>query len=377
MSCRETPGNSAVTSLARFQTGLPEKVVSREFHAARRDAARRLGADAKNAEPAHNVADFLTQIRGTIENDTQMRPRNKTSLLERVRRAEAAAINGTGLPNRATFAAWKNLHNYLNGHRAASYKASQHAGTPVTASEVEAAAAELQHAKNLLVAERQSVSQQSRIAKVAEAQERYRKLQAAYDATPQGFTELRHLFRNLGATDVDVAARWAEANRRLERQPRSRARPERGDLEALARAASAARAEAAHATAVHTVERNADTAKKAAEAVERSRTARAAYLDTVADVAPLPPLLSREAQFSVQAWAATAKEGFSRGELWAAAEYRLASADAAALADGKYGRQEVARRAARRAAARSAALSDSSQQQRQDGSTHRLKEAPL
>lgn len=354
MSCRETPGNSAVTSFARFRTGLGETVVSREFHAARRAAARRLGEDAKRPEPAGNVERFLTGMRREVEADTSLTARNKASLLRRIGEAEGNVRAGVKSPNRATFAAWVELPNYLAGYSAARRKAENGAGTLVTAEDVAAAAAELQHAKDLLVAERQSTSQQARIGKVAEAQERYRRVQAAYDTTPKGFAELRHQFRVTGATDSAVAERWAAANTRLD-APRRRRRAAGSDLAGLAREAQAARGEAAHAAAMWRLNPGKDSGEAARRAAEKADAARAAYLDSVADSVPLPPL-GDGAQFSVQAWAATAHPTLSRGVLWAAAEHRLRQVDAGAAADGKFGRADVARRAARRAAARDAAM---------------------
>lgn len=108
MSCRETHGNSATTSLAKFLTGAEEKTVSQVFHKVRRDAVDRLGDNAHKCAELAEVDLFLQTSLIQAQTDERIRESRRQSLLTRLEAARADAVNGK-LPSNATFAAWKDL----------------------------------------------------------------------------------------------------------------------------------------------------------------------------------------------------------------------------------------------------------------------------
>lgn len=108
MSCRETHGNSATTSLAKFLTGAEEKTVSQVFHKVRRDAVDRLGDSAHKSADIAEVDLFLQNALVHAQSDERIRESRRQSLIARFEAARADAANGK-LPSKATFAAWQDL----------------------------------------------------------------------------------------------------------------------------------------------------------------------------------------------------------------------------------------------------------------------------
>lgn len=104
MSCRSTPGNSALTSLARFGSGLSDMQTLSTFHALLRE-----GTDLNAAAPTQaEFNNWLAQVRARIEQAPSYSysydERRRQSLLSRL-----AQLENSGLPNGATFYAWQNI----------------------------------------------------------------------------------------------------------------------------------------------------------------------------------------------------------------------------------------------------------------------------
>lgn len=108
MSCRETHGNSATTSLAKFLSGAEEKTVSQVFHKVRRDAVERLGDEAHKNAALEEVEQFLQASLIQAQSDERIRESRRASLLTRFEAARVDAVNGR-LPSKATFSAWQDL----------------------------------------------------------------------------------------------------------------------------------------------------------------------------------------------------------------------------------------------------------------------------
>ena len=108
MSCRETAGNSAITSYARLAASgeVTDTEVQQCFHELKRRAAMFEGeAHPHEAE----VIGFLDHQAFLVRNDAKLSEARKSSLLDRLSRARAEVGGGGGLPDMPTFRAWQNL----------------------------------------------------------------------------------------------------------------------------------------------------------------------------------------------------------------------------------------------------------------------------
>jgi hypothetical protein len=112
MSCRETHGNSAVTSLAKFLTGADETTVSRVFHRVRREGMDAFGEQATTPADQVAVTDLLSAALDSATHDSRIRDSRRPSLKARLESAIADARAGV-LPNKATFHAWTELHDQV------------------------------------------------------------------------------------------------------------------------------------------------------------------------------------------------------------------------------------------------------------------------
>lgn len=100
MSCRSSAGNSAVTSLARMQSGLSDMQTLSTFHALIREG------QILNFEPPslEAVSEWLAQTCEAINTSTNLSQERKASLLARL-----SQVAGQPPPNAATFYAWQEL----------------------------------------------------------------------------------------------------------------------------------------------------------------------------------------------------------------------------------------------------------------------------
>lgn len=205
MSCRETHGNSATTSLAKFLTGAEEKTVSQVFHKVRRDAVDRLGENAhKNAEyPA--VDQFLQDALVQAQTDDRVRESRRPSLISRFESARIDAANGK-LPSNATFSAWKDLVHSIeeNSPELLSTDTTDETigvtedGITISLGDVQAAKRRAEAAENNIFSQKMMRSAVANGRRVdhdgyqdADAlKDRALRLQAAYDATDAGYKVL-------------------------------------------------------------------------------------------------------------------------------------------------------------------------------------------
>jgi len=104
MSCRSTPGNSAITSYAQATTGLGGVEIQRTFHDLKREGGR-LGV----ADPtAEEVTEFLERTHFQVRYDEKLTPSRARSILNRIN-AAFEQVKEKILPDGATFHAWKNV----------------------------------------------------------------------------------------------------------------------------------------------------------------------------------------------------------------------------------------------------------------------------
>lgn len=210
MSCRETHGNSAVTSLAKFLTSAGEQSVSRVFHQLKRQSGLVLGEVASQPADRKNVVDFLTVSLNVAKSDERIRESRRESLVTRFTVAIGDARRGVNLPTKATFKAWQELEASL---RAAPVVAEEPAapvmdpsvgvtaeGLPLALGDVLAARRRAEQLRVLAMGGRannespanfQPFNARSMDPKGTReyllAKEKADKLEAAYDATDVGF----------------------------------------------------------------------------------------------------------------------------------------------------------------------------------------------
>jgi hypothetical protein len=205
MSCRETHGNSATTSLAKFITGAEEKTVSQVFHKVRRDAADRLGESAHKNADFPLVDQFLQDSLLQAQTDERIRESRRESLISRFESARVDAANGK-LPSNATFAAWKELIPGIAENSPELFSSDNNDetigvtedGITISLGDVQAAKRRAEAAANNIFAQkmvRSAVVNGRRLDnngyQDAEAlKERADRLQAAYDSTDAGYKVL-------------------------------------------------------------------------------------------------------------------------------------------------------------------------------------------
>lgn len=205
MSCRETHGNSATTSLAKFLTGAEEKTVSQVFHKVRRDAVDRLGDNAHNSAEYPLVDQFLQDSLVQAQTDERIRESRRESLISRFESARVDAANGK-LPSNATFSAWKELVHSIeeNSPELLANDGTDETigvtedGITISLGDVQAAKRRAEAAENNIFSQKMMRSAVSNGRRVdndgyqdADAlKDRALRLQAAYDATEAGYKVL-------------------------------------------------------------------------------------------------------------------------------------------------------------------------------------------
>lgn len=365
MSCRETSGNSAVTSLAKFVTGAGEQTVSRVFHRVRRDAYSTLGADGLTPADAAEVSAFLNDAAVVARTHPTIRDSRRASLLSRFSSALDDVRAGRG-PNRATFLAWTELHAAVTAEpdSAPIVDADPTIGTTadgltISLGDVQAAwrAAETaslglqgrSRYQDLTFTQREIA--QAVAASVTSEVDRARRLQAAYDATDAGFDVLQsapeanpaHAGHGPWAERVRAAREARGASNPIQ-MTRDRARELGIDGARRERDAALVEARAAQGTT------------DAQPATSRFQRAQRVWLYAVAELPDISPVTGQDLQSSGP-WASVSSTArVPREDIWRAIELVAMDLDRARVRIGRLGETDVARRAVSRAEARQAVL---------------------
>jgi hypothetical protein len=356
MSCRETHGNSAATSLAKFLTGAEEKVVAQTFHELRREAAEALGpsaaADASRAE----VLEFLAAAGTLARHDDRVKESRRASLLARIEAATTDAENGT-LPNAAVFSAWTQLRDRLDATTSLPDNVGITAdGLVITADEVDSA----RRAAAEAVQNERTLGYRSPSRATIAAQNRARLLQAAYDGTDVGYAALQADEASLA--DHRQHAAWQA---RVAAADKMRATPS---------AIVAVKIEAAQTTVTASREATAQAIAEAKSLEAQWRETRTVALNMAHDramkearryrrvmnyaIASAPAVsqaLSADLASSSVWSALQGSSDASRVECWQAVEVVSADRDGAEVRIGRISESRAVSRAARRAQARQVA----------------------
>jgi hypothetical protein len=381
MSCRETHGNSAVTSLAKFLTGADEQTVSRVFHQVRRDAVTAFADHATDPAPQDAVAALLTNALIVAETDPRIRDSRRTSLTARLHAALADNANGAG-PNQATFHSWTTLQNAILNAPAELREPAAPEVDPTIGTTAEGLTISLGDVMAARRAADESFSKASAYVgavthreatygrrqlngamsyEAVRLRERADKLEAAYDATDAGFALLNQ------SPESDPNHHGHGAWNRRVRQARE-ARGTRNPIVA-AHAAAAALGE----PAARSAREQALTAAKASESAWKAdRTARNSialerdakvfhkaqrlWLYSVA-ADPDVAAASKSDLLSPASWSAVRSgSNVVRTDRWRALEVLSADMDKAEARIGRISDTEVARRSVARAEARQQVL---------------------
>jgi hypothetical protein len=202
MSCRETAGNSAVTSLSKFLTDADETLVASLFHKLRREAVDTL-EDPNEPADAEAVRAFLLECGHLARHDARVREARRQSVLDRLATAEADLAAGNG-PNKATFQAWSRLRDTIE-QETSSIPAGAVITTDgllVTRDEVDSARRAYEEALRTTADARTLLASTQRISTdpnkalpdsndPVTLAERYRRLELAYDSSDTGYDELK------------------------------------------------------------------------------------------------------------------------------------------------------------------------------------------
>ena len=389
MSCRETPGNSAATSLAKFLTRAEEGHVSRAFHEVRSQAMATMGLDTDGRkvgkEPANveEVQDFLDQLRLLARHDPRVPDVRRDNLLSRVEEAEAQLASGEG-PNKATFYAWAHLVERLEQEplaakhgKGAVLEVDPTAGTTqegliISASDVKLAQAEYDRLRTNFVDHcnltsnnmnfKQKEDRKFRSLELASARERFQRLSDAYDATDTGYESL------LAEDAADAAhSRHTEWLARKDQADTHRSR-----VSPVA-AAKMAAAQTSVTGAYEDRTRAYEAVKSVENAYRQSPNARArarydaavkeyqmnqrVYLYALGSRTDVAAAVAQHDLKSPQTWGSlVADANVSRLDLWRAVDRHVTDTDSAEVAIGRISEVEFIRRALSRAEARQAVL---------------------
>jgi hypothetical protein len=357
MSCRETHGNSAATSLAKFLTGADEKIVAQTFHELRREAVEALGASATADADLTEVLEFLAAAGTLARHDDRVKESRRASLLARIEAASADAENGS-LPNAAVFRAWTQLRDRLDE----STSLPDHVGITadglvITAEEVDSA----RRAAAEAVQNERSLGYRSPTRSTIAAQNRARLLQAAYDGTDAGYAALQA--DEASAADHRQHAAWKA---RVAAADKTRSTPSAivavkieaaqttvsASREATTKAISEAKSLEAQWRETRTVALNMAHDRAMKEARRSRRVMNYAIASTPAVSEALAADLATSSVWSALQGSSDA----SRVECWQAVEVVSADRDGAEVRIGRISESRAINRAARRAQARQEAL---------------------
>lgn len=382
MSCRETSGNSATTSLIKFLTGAPEKLVSHEFHNLRRDAKEiALVESPESPASPEDVTYFLEGLRTLASNDTRVKESRRASLLNRIDAAKQDVQYGRG-PNRATFYAWSRLESAVNASKDSfddpEENSSETLGTTpegleISLGDVQAARRMSDEAKlkadsrsshaTIGDAYMQRLGRTNSVLGFAAAEERAARIEAAFDSTDSGYKILMNDERR-EESHVDHAV-WKQ---RVARADNNRSLPN-----PVADAWSAASSEslpniivnrnAAFSRMRHYEsllaggKQSSSAAIKLEAARKEAQTAQRIYLYKVGQETAVKSIAQSSKLMSATEWAnMPSKDGIDRFDVWKSAEIIAADIDRASVRVGRISKEEAARRELVRAQSRQAIL---------------------
>lgn len=382
MSCRETSGNSATTSLVKFLTGASEKIVSHEFHNLRREGRTAVFADNHDdPAPAERVRSFLEEHRQLALDDSRVKESRRLSLQERFDQAMHDLDHGRG-PNNATFYAWTKLESaVVTANETADSEvdgADDQTGiTPegleinygdVLASRRMAEEAhrnlslKLQVEPGLTVPNSVRYNRKKQAVYVAELQEKADRLQAAFDATDVGFAKLQAECDSSEPASSILHQRLHKANELRERtgvitQARSQAQASTFDQIATQKQEAASRVRH-YESLVRAGKQNASNNIKLQEATRELKLTQRAYLYKVANEYRLEAKASSSALHTPSEWTSVSKSasGIDRSDIWRSLELLSADLDRARIRVGRISSTEAERRSLKRAQARQAIL---------------------
>lgn len=371
MSCRETHGNSAATSLAKFVSGADEQTVSRLFHQLRREAGDTLGDQATQPADPAAVSTFIAAGMLTAATDPRIRDSRRESLRRRFEAALVDVAEGRG-PNKATFQAWTSLDGALADlpdqlsidDRAIDPTIGTTAdGLTISLGDVLAAhrrAEEARLDRNRATSPYVNLREHDQDTTPDALAERARRLEAAYDATDAGFLRLSGLPES-DPTHPDHEPWRARHRAAIEaRGTTNRVLALREQAEQIGPDAARAARETA-LSAVRDAEdaykaQPSDTARIAYENAGRELSkAQRIYLYAITDQ-QIRDTIGQDMR-SATLWSMLADTGTARRvDRWRAAELACADRDTAEVTIGRITTSEANRRAHIRAEARQALL---------------------
>lgn len=384
MSCRETSGNSATTSLVKFITGASEKLVSHEFHRLRREGKEgdRQSTGDMPAD-ANEVTAFLSKLRLTAQNDSRIKESRRMSLQHRIDQALVDAESGRG-PNQATFYAWTNLqdavesnNDFIDSSDDAPVAGRTPEGLEISLGDVQAAWRMAQQEHEALQSRglpgRAMYSDQRYARKVREIstlelRARAERLQAAFDATDVGYDLLQK--DAASSSDHPNHVIWSQrvALAQSNRERVSAVAQARDEASSISFQSSRDNREAAFARVKHyerliaAGKQDAANSEKLQQARKSAQHAQRVYLYKVAQEASVTSTAQSKKLSSPSEWAELPSlEATDRFDIWRSAELIAADMDRARVRVGRIPNEEATRRELMRARARQAILDSEGQ----------------
>lgn len=383
MSCRETSGNSATTSLVKFLTGAPEKLVSHEFHRLRREG-KSGDLEATGEQPASGteVSAFLEKLRVAAANDSRIKESRRASLTSRIDQALDDVANGRG-PNQATFYAWQNLESavtsnvdFVDNAEDDSLVGVTPEGLEISQGDVEAArrmAAQDQEKLGYRVAYGYPTAENKYLRKSAqistmELWAKAERLEAAFDATDTGYEILmsdeRSNPEHAGHTEWKLRRERADKIREQSSAiviARNQAK-ESTLLSLEDRRVEAFRKVRHYEKLLSDGKQNSANRLKLQESRKEAQLAQRTYLYKVAEDASVISIAQSKNLTSPSEWdALPAVQNVNRFDVWRSAELIAADLDRARVRVGRIPQEEAARRELIRAQARQAILDSEGQ----------------
>ncbi len=381
MSCRETSGNSATTSLIKFLTGAPEKLVSHEFHNLRRDAKETPLVESPDEKAsAESVKHFLNGLRTLASNDARVKESRRASLLSRIDAALDDAENGRG-PNQATFYAWTRLEATVDASKN-NYESEDDISDMVgyTPEGVEISLGDVQAARRMAEGAQLKADSRSELSRVSDTynqkyarkeaveyftqmQDKAQRLEAAFDATDVGYKLLmdderrseshpEHSLwsRRVARADTNRATRNAVAEAWNQAS-------ELATDEILDRRLSAWNKIRHYEGLVADGKQSSSNAAKLDNARKEAQHAQRVFLYKIGQETNVKSIARSHRMSSPSEWASLPSDpAFDRFDIWRSAELIAADVDRANIRIGRITKTEAARRELMRAESRQAIL---------------------
>lgn len=389
MSCRETSGNSATTSLIKFLTGAHEKVVSHEFHNLRREGRTNVYSEsADEAAPKDQVVAFLEKHKQIAINDSRVKESRRLSLEDRFNQAIHDLDYGRG-PNKATFYAWTELEKAVESAKERTNEDendvdSQIGITPegleISYGDVEAARRMAQEAHQKLARKRQDerargvpaetgyIRKQENIY-VTELQDKAERIQAAYDATDIGYSFLLQESQNRESVDPVLQERTSKAEENRAKASMiidARVYAEKSTIEELENLRQTAFTRVRHyESLMRNGKQQSSNTIKLQEATKELKVAQRAYFYRVAKDNGLEGRASSNSLNTPSEWDSLTNPTLSqnRDDIWKSLELISSDLDRARIRVGRISQSEAERRAIKRAQARQSLLDSENRNQ--------------